>query len=162
MDPEARVNSEVHSEPGERLIVLSFAIGPGAYAVETRFVREVLRGAAIAFVPDAPEVLAGLSICRGDLLPVVDLRPLLGLPGAAGAGGASIVVMGAEGASPLGFPVDELLDVRAIAGAELGPPPSASLAGLVRGATAAVLLLDGERLLADPRLYLQPTDERRE
>src|SRR5580700_5447603 len=115
------MNSE-EVEPGDRLTVLSFAIGAGAYAVETRFVREVLRGAAIAFVPGAPEVLAGLSICRGDILPVVDLHPLLGLRGERADGDASIVVLGAGSAS-LGFPVDELLDVLAIDAANLGPPP---------------------------------------
>jgi chemotaxis signal transduction protein len=143
------------TEDAEWLTALVFGFGAERYALETRFVREVLTGAAITFVPDAPEILAGLTLYRGEILPVVHLGGALGLPRAAAARDASIVVVGTSRAE-LGFPVDEFCDVSAVAASSLEPAPQARRrGGLLRGVCSGLLVLDGERLLADRRFYLQ-------
>lgn len=54
-----------------------FALGDGWYAFDVRDVREVLRAAALSAAPGQSD-LEGLFNLRGEVVPVIDLRSLLG------------------------------------------------------------------------------------
>jgi purine-binding chemotaxis protein CheW len=60
--------------------VIVFAIGAARYAIELRWVREVVTLGFVTGVPTAPSVLGGLCNLHGTILPVLDVAALLDLP----------------------------------------------------------------------------------
>ena len=57
--------------------VIVFAVGPARYAVELRWVREVVTLGFVTAVPTAPAVLGGVCNLHGAILPVLDVGALL-------------------------------------------------------------------------------------
>ncbi len=60
--------------------VIVFALGAARYALELRWVREVISLGFVTNVPTAPSVLGGVCNLHGTILPVIDLSALLGGP----------------------------------------------------------------------------------
>jgi len=60
--------------------VIVFAIGAVRYALELRWVREVVSLGFVTNVPSAPPALGGVCNLHGTILPVLDLGALLGGP----------------------------------------------------------------------------------
>lgn len=60
--------------------VIVFAIGAARYAIELRWIREVVTLGFVTAVPTAPPVLGGLCNLHGAILPVLDVAALLDLP----------------------------------------------------------------------------------
>lgn len=59
---------------------LGFRLGTVEYAVHVSLVKGVLKPSAISEVPRMPAGVLGVVYLRGDVVPVVDLRSLLGMP----------------------------------------------------------------------------------
>jgi purine-binding chemotaxis protein CheW len=68
-----------HVEQHSEQEVLLFRLERELYAIPSSSVREVARFRPWTPVPGAPAVLPGIISQRGMILPVVELRPLLGL-----------------------------------------------------------------------------------
>ncbi len=70
--------------------VVVFTLGAARYAIELRWVREVISLGFVTHVPTAPPVLGGVCNLRGEILPVLDVCVLLdgvrGLPARQGDG----------------------------------------------------------------------------
>jgi chemotaxis signal transduction protein len=129
----------------ERISVVPFALGGGAYAVEILLVREVVEAGSIAPVPGARHEFLGVTTYRGEMLGVIDLRVALGLAGRP-AGAPRLVIIGERG-PVLGLLADAVEDPIDVATASLLPSPGGHR--IVRGMTAdARLVLDGTALLA--------------
>lgn len=60
--------------------VIVFAVGAVRYALELRWVREVVNLGFVTNVPTAPPVLGGVCNLHGAILPVIDLGALIGAP----------------------------------------------------------------------------------
>lgn len=60
--------------------VIVFAVGPARYAVELRWVREVVTLGFVTGVPTAPPALGGVCNLHGAILPVLDLLALIDQP----------------------------------------------------------------------------------
>jgi purine-binding chemotaxis protein CheW len=129
------------------------------YAVPAAFVWRVVGTTDVAAVPGAPPSLLGVMNLHGEVLPVFDPRRLLGLaPHAPGEAGRIVVLGGA--AAELGLAVDAADDFARVTIDQLHAPPD-SLAPdrreLLHGVTSdGVIVLDGGKLLADPRLCVAP------
>ncbi|HLU68713.1 MAG TPA: chemotaxis protein CheW [Kofleriaceae bacterium] len=77
--------------------VIVFALGSARYAVELRWVREVLTLGHVTPVPRSPPAILGVVNVRGAIVPVLDLEALLGgrapeAPVAAAAGESAILL----------------------------------------------------------------------
>jgi len=59
--------------------LVSFQVGSEEYALDIVAVREILRVSEITEVPNVPDYVKGLFTIRKKLMPVVDLRTLLGM-----------------------------------------------------------------------------------
>lgn len=57
--------------------VIVFTIGAVRYAIELRWVREVVSLGFVTAVPTAPPALGGVCNLHGSILPVLDVGPLL-------------------------------------------------------------------------------------
>jgi len=78
--------------------VIVFSIGPIRYAVELRWVREVVTLGFVTDVPTAPPALGGVCNLHGSILPVLDVSVLLGQqPGPSPRQGDGALVLEAEG-----------------------------------------------------------------
>lgn len=144
------------------LEVLTFTLGTGTYALETRVVREIARLTDMTPVPGTPPWIAGLTSLRGEMLCLVDLRSLIGVPVTPLTDLARIVVVG-ERTAAFGLLASQTERVEALPLPALLPLPTGN-AACVRGVTAqAVVVLDGAALLASPQIIIdqRETYERR-
>jgi len=89
----------------------SFRLGDHRYGVALEAVQEVLRPQPVTRVPAGPPALAGLMNLRGHIVPVVDLRVLLGL-GTADETSFLVIVRADDG--PVALLVDEIGDVERV------------------------------------------------
>jgi chemotaxis signal transduction protein len=78
--------------------VIVFTVGAARYAVELRWVREVVSLGFVTNVPTAPAALGGVCNLHGAILPVLDVSVLLdGVPGLPARQGDGALVIEAEG-----------------------------------------------------------------
>jgi len=68
---------EAREEPGTQLLL--FALGGESYAFPLEQVREVVKPGPITPVPSIPEHILGVMNLRGEILPVLDLKRLMGV-----------------------------------------------------------------------------------
>lgn len=145
------------ARPAGRRELLVFVLSGELYALETRAVREVARFADFTAVPGASPFLLGVTNLRGEILPVFDLRRIAGIAERGLTDLSRLIVLGEEDRVELGLLADEVREVRSVAHAEIfDPPAELSAAGhhLFRGVTSdAVIVIDGDALLRDPRVF---------
>lgn len=145
------------SPANDRIEVVTFGLGPERFAIETRYVQEIVRQIDLTPVPGLPVFVPGVANHRGSILCAIDLRPLIEAPGG-GTGNLSwLIVLGAT-APELGLLVDGVEHITHIHVTDILPTPSGHDRGpaLLRGVTAdAVLVVDGAELLSDPRLVIE-------
>src|SRR5262245_17580025 len=101
---------------GESTVVrlLVFRVGSLTCAAEAGTVREILPRLTAIRVPGAPQVVAGIVHVRRSLVTVVEgWRALEQQPGD-GAGGSTVLLEVGPARRPLGFTVDEVLDLMAV------------------------------------------------
>ncbi|MFH1135606.1 MAG: chemotaxis protein CheW [Pseudomonadota bacterium] len=68
------------AESMEEAHMVSFNLAGEEYAFDIAKVREILKVPEITAVPNVPEYVKGLFTIRNQLLPIIDLRRMLGLP----------------------------------------------------------------------------------
>lgn len=156
----AQLLARVPAEPpgsSEVLTVVTFTLGDEQYAIESRFLLDVVRVTDITPVPGTPAFLAGVTNVRGEILALIDLRKLFGIPVKGLTDLSRIAVLGLEQAE-FGLLADAVHEVTTVRRMDLLQQPG-PIAGIgpddLRGVTEkALIVLDGEALLADPRLYV--------
>jgi purine-binding chemotaxis protein CheW len=166
LDDRAAALARVPPAPlnaAETIELLTFNLGEERYAIETRFVREVQRQLEVTFVPGAPKFVRGVTNLRGEVLAVFDLGELFAI-GDGGERRAWLIVLGVERLE-FGIACDSVADVLTLSAGELRKSPAALHEGARRYARAvtaeALIVLDGEHLLSDPRLIVDQGDEPR-
>lgn len=158
MDERARVlaRAPAQAAPPDAFAVVTFALGSDRYAIEARYVREAIRLPEFSPVPGAPEFVLGVASLRGELVCLVDLRRLFGLPPTERTERSRMIVLGAERVE-FGILADEAFEVRHMRPADIVPPLETVSAGgeCLLGVTRdALMVLDGAALLEDPRLFV--------
>jgi len=109
-------------------------LGSGRFAVSLGSVEEVGRVPAVTRVPGTPGWVAGVANWRGRILPILDLRSLLGAAEVPLGGDARLLVLSADGVSA-GFLVEAVEGTAVVAASAEPFPPSlsGSAAGLLAG-----------------------------
>jgi purine-binding chemotaxis protein CheW len=118
-------------------------VGGERYALPIHDVVEVTRMGDLIPVPGAPHALLGVQNVRGQVVPVVDLGAVVGMPRSETRG--AVVVVDDSG-QPAGLAVDALLDVAELV-AEGSESPDGPLLGSAMVDGALVGLLDTRRSL---------------
>lgn len=131
---------------------VTFRIGTELYAVDVQCVERVVRYVTPRHVPRLPEWIEGIIELDGRVIPVVDLRRRLGADTLETGMQTRLLLLVVNG-DWCGMVVDQVMDVRAYAPADLAPPPAlvrglagALVVGTLRRANALVLLLDAPQL----------------
>lgn len=148
---------EPAAAPGAPLRLVCFDLHGQELGLPIAEVRETIPVPPITRVFLVPACVAGVFSLRGDIVPVLDLGVLLGLP-ATGPGPDSRIVVIDCPAGLAGVVVDRLRDLRTVE-LPLDPPPphlpaavAAVLAGIAPTATGSVRVLDARALLTVPAL----------
>jgi purine-binding chemotaxis protein CheW len=107
---------------------LTFLLGHESYGIRVIQVREIIRLSNITAVPQLPPHVRGVINLRGRVIPVMDLRLKLGMPGAEGTDQTCIVVVHVKLAdgrnAAMGLVVDGVEEVANIASADIEETPS--------------------------------------
>jgi chemotaxis signal transduction protein len=145
-------SADIHADADDAGEAVVVRLGAGRFAVDLGSVAEVGRVPALTRIPGAPDWLAGVANWRGRLLPVLDLRPMLGAERAALSRAARLVVLAdgglcagllvdaVEGTGALGLQVDDFP-------AALAGPGASLLRGQVPRADGPVAVLDPTAIL---------------
>jgi purine-binding chemotaxis protein CheW len=138
------------------LRLATFMLAHEHYGIEARLVVEIGRLSDFTPLPSAPPELVGITNLRGQILPIFDLRALLGLSRRALDDLSRLVVLG-DAQAEFGILADSTRELVTIAASELLSPPSSvseSARRYMRGVTKdALVVLDAAVLLEDPRLF---------
>lgn len=120
----------------ERQLVL-FRLGAELYGADIMTVREIITMQAITALPGMSGDALGVTLLRERLIPVLDLRRSLRLPGAAAIGEETRIVVADISGSPTGFLVDAVTGVLTVTDDQIQPPPEGigNRAASVRGVT---------------------------
>lgn len=160
LDQRARAlarTPDVERGEADLLELVSFTLTGERYALASSCVMQVIKLQDLVRLPGAPEHLLGLTNLRGEILPVFDLRALLGLSRGQLTDLSRLLVLG-TGDAELGILADAVLEIERRDASELRSAGDAfAHADLpyLRGVTAdALIVLDGRELLQDPRLFL--------
>lgn len=165
LDERARKLAQVppeEPESDEVLEAVTFSLAGERFAVETRYVLEVLRSFDCTVIPGAPEFLSGVTNRRGEVLAVMDLCGFFNLKGnATGDQRPWVIVLGVDRAE-FGILAHAVNEVTLLRVDQIHPPPG-SVAGIardyLRGVTSdALIVLDGGVLLADERLVIDQSE----
>ena len=132
--------------------VIAFQLGGELHACDIHLVEEVVTKRRIHRLPDMPPHLLGMLRLRGELVPVLDVAPLLDL--ALAAEQPVILVVGV-GDARLGVAVDGAQDVVALTPADYRPPPHTGgdrdqfVVGVARVGGKLVSLIDLAEMLRE-------------
>ncbi len=144
---------------------MTFRVGGEEYGLEILKVRELIGLLEITRVPHAPQGVKGVVNLRGKVIPVVDLREHLGIDASSASKRPVIIVVQLQtpnGPITTGVLVDQVLEVRNIASAQIEPPPSFGrgdeatrfILGIAKNDKRVVLLLDIDLILSSTNLSL--------
>jgi len=131
------------------LEVITFALADETYAIETRYVMAAFRLTELCPIPGAQRPIFGVAAWRGELLTILDLRPLFGASVVALNDLARVLVLG-EKRAVCGVLADTVRDLVTIPESQLVETVHAVTANraLFRGITRdAMLVLNGKTLL---------------
>jgi len=141
----------------ETIQVILFTMNNERFGIETKYVREVTQAGTITPIPSAPVFLCGVTNLRGEVLAVVDLFSFFDGKQRSASAELPIVVLGEQHVE-FGLRVDEVEQVIQLKTDELLEPTGIASGGgrkFLKGvAGEAVLILDGDAVLADERLFV--------
>lgn len=146
------------AETGATLDLQVFELSQEIYAIETRYVEEVVPLRMMAPIPCTPDYILGLISVRGRMVSVLDIRCFFELP-LKGLSDLNSVVVIADDQMEFGLLTDRIQNGVVLPESRVLPPP-ANLQGIradyLLGVTADQwTLLDGRKLLVDPRLVVE-------
>lgn len=160
LEERARILSEVPAaeDSGEKISILSFQLYEELYGVELGYLTETRQSVSIRHVPCAPSHLIGIINLRGELLPVVDLCPILGLPQQPPRKIIPALLVLSLRGNKLALVADQARDILTFPKKEIKPTPLSlepERALFIRGELLVenrpISLLDVEKLLQDQR-----------
>jgi purine-binding chemotaxis protein CheW len=138
----------------DEIELLVFEAAGETYAIEIASVEAVASLRGLTPVPGTPPAVSGVVAHRGNALPVVDLKPLLGLTGDRSTAGCWLVAIRAERGG-IGVRADRIAGVfrAATGGAALSGAPSQQ--SFVKAVTpAGWAILDVAALVVDARVVV--------
>jgi len=77
--------------------LVTFLLNEQSFAIPLEYVERALRMVAVTPVPNAPQGILGIINLSGRLVPVLDLRPCLGLPATSPSASDRLLVLTIEG-----------------------------------------------------------------
>lgn len=140
IDPPAERSAG--SDPRQLVV---FCLGSAEYAVRISCVQEIIRYLPPRPMPGGAPGVEGVINLRGRIIPVIDLRRILGSDGVR-PDDAKIVIVDV-GDATLGMEVDEVSEVLTVGATDCEPAPPSMDDGTGTGVIQAVVKLEGRLLV---------------
>lgn len=141
------------AEIAERDEFLTFGLGSEQYAIDILRVREIRAHMPVTRIANSAPAMKGIFDLRGSIVPVFDMRALLGIAPAEGVTNPVVIILDIDG-RPAGIVVDFVSQVIALERSAVKPVPATSAnvdAACIRGATSLddgmLIVLDIARLM---------------
>ena len=137
----------------EGVQVVAFRLGGELHGCDIRLVEEVVTKRAIHPLPDVPSHLLGVLMLRGEMVPVMDVAPALGL--ALGTERAPALLVATLGEGRVGVAVESVHEVLEVPADAVRPAPhtggdrDAYVVGVARMPAGLVTLVDLAELLGE-------------
>lgn len=152
-----RIQADRREKPEGELAVLTFTAGGDRFALEIRFVSHAVKAGNVRALPGAPSFLRGIANVRAQILPVLDLRDLLGLSRRPYPADGQLLVAQYHERRPA-FLVDSCGAIRRFREEDCGPVPanfSSRTRSMIRFFTPdGLLVLDGNALLGGNEILI--------
>jgi len=145
------------SEDTLKDMYLTFRLGDEDYAIEIRYVTEIVGMQRITEVPDMPGYVKGVVNLRGQVIPVIDMRLRFNMIDRPYDERTCIIVINIKNRQ-VGLVVDTVNEVRMIEEMNVSPVPKAGgnsmdyISGLGKVGEEVKILLDTNRLLFEQEL----------
>ncbi len=144
---------DAQDESKPTIRVLSFYLGSEHYCVDITSTKEVFKPISITKTPNTPPFVVGVTNLHGEIVPILDIKHLLGLEQKEGLGGAEIIATDV-GRNLVGIMVDKVGEALEIFEESIQPPIATikgALARFTKGqielGTDILILLDMESIL---------------
>jgi purine-binding chemotaxis protein CheW len=147
--------------PEEELRVCLFTMDGDNYAIPVEHLTEIINSRKIFSVPTAPSHVLGVINLRGNIVPIVDIRPALSLPPQSVPGQIAIVKHGTmtfgivvdNVSAVVGVPESSVLAIPSDQGAQqAGRDRNRFLSGIIQRETSKAALLNIERVFEEIKL----------
>lgn len=122
---EASENSPKEQENTQKGKYLTFMLGQEVYAIEIKYVMEIIGLLPITVVPKTPVYVKGIINLRGKIIPVIDVRLKFKKPPLEYDDRTCIIVIEVESII-VGLIVDSIKEVLTIADEDIDPPMTIS------------------------------------
>jgi chemotaxis protein CheZ len=127
---------------------IGFMINNNEYTIPILKVQEIINMPTLTKLPQAPYCIEGIANLRGKVIPVVDIKKLIGLNGEAR--GEKVIVV-TNGSVKFGVMVDSITGVITIEDSKIEPPTYFNASDIVSGVAKVdeklVVLLDTKKLI---------------
>lgn len=122
--------------------IITFKVNDANFAFDALKVRHILELVKLTLIPNTPNFIAGVFNLHGTIVPVADLRALLGVEVKNNTQDTSIIVISPNGLtdSYLGLIVDMVLEVDAINAANITPSIIEGSIGLVNTFIGTIII----------------------
>ena len=145
-------------EDGAYLEVVAFMLAHERYAIELTHIREVYPLKELTPLPGTPGFVLGIVNVRGQILSVIDIKRFFELP-EKGLTNLNQVIILQSDEMEFGILADEILGTKSISVGNIQkslPTLSGIRAEYLKGITGdRVVILDGEKLLADEKMVVK-------
>lgn len=146
--------------PEEEVRICLFSIGDDLYAIPVELLAEIIIPQKIFPVPTTPSHVLGVINLRGNIVPIVDMRPALSLPQSSTTNQIAIIRLGTLTA---GIVVDNVSEVVGVPKTRIQPVPTdyASesnstrgrfITGIIQRETNVAAVLNIERIFDEIKL----------
>jgi purine-binding chemotaxis protein CheW len=139
----------------ETMEVVEFLLGGDAFGFELQRMSEVSPLVGVTAIPGSPSFVLGVINLRGQIVPIIDLRMLIGIE----ANGPIVFNKGLifrQGRLVVGFLADEVIGAKKVPISQLqysvGMLCGADAAFVKAVSTERLIILDADKVLGDPRL----------
>ena len=149
-------------QPEEEFRICLFKIGVDTYAIPVDVLTEILISQKIFPVPTTPSHVLGVINLRGNIVPIVDIRPALSLPLQSAPGQIAVLKLGTL---MLGIVVNNVLAVLSVTTSSVQPLPAEAgaqqsaaknrnrfLQGMIQMENSVAALLNVERIIDEIKL----------
>ncbi len=122
-DIDTEITAEVvqHATAEEEVRICLFSISGDTYAVTVDLLAEIIIPQKVFPVPTTPSHVIGIINLRGNIVPIVDIRPALSLPSTAGINQVAILH---HEQMTIGIVVDSVADVISVPVSSVLPLPA--------------------------------------
>lgn len=136
--------------PADVREILSFMINDVVYAVEIKYVQEIISGVEqVTVVPMIPKHIKGVINIRGKVVPVISVRMRFGLEEIPYDDRTCIIVLEFDDGDQVGIIVDRVQAVINVNASDISKPPDSKNINANRYIKSIVNLDDGKKLLID-------------